>query len=85
MQIVEGKKVERNALTVAHFQSWIDWSRKHGLGLDFNPTFFSHPLANEGWTLSSRDSGVSASSGSNTALPAGKSERKWAANSVRRR
>ena len=53
-----GKKVERNALTVAHFQSWIDWSKKHGLGLDFNPTFFSHPLANDGWTLSSRDPAV---------------------------
>jgi L-rhamnose isomerase len=53
-----GKKVERNTLTVAHFQSWIDWSKKLGLGLDFNPTFFSHPLANDGWTLSSRDSGV---------------------------
>jgi L-rhamnose isomerase len=53
-----GKKVERNALTVAHFQGWIDWGKKRGLGLDFNPTFFSHPLANDGWTLSSRDSGV---------------------------
>jgi L-rhamnose isomerase len=50
-----GKKVERNALTTAHFQSWIDWAKSHGLGLDFNPTFFSHPLANDGWTLSSPD------------------------------
>jgi L-rhamnose isomerase len=53
-----GKKVERNALTVAHFQSWIDWCGKRGLGLDFNPTFFSHPLANDGWTLSNRDPAV---------------------------
>jgi L-rhamnose isomerase len=53
-----GKKVERNALTVAHFQSWIDWGRQRGLGLDFNPTFFSHPLANDGWTLSHRDESV---------------------------
>jgi L-rhamnose isomerase len=53
-----GKKVERNALTVAHFQSWIDWCRPRGLGLDFNPTFFSHPLANGGWTLSHRDPAV---------------------------
>ena len=50
-----GRKVERNALTVAHFQSWIDWGRKHRLGLDFNPTFFSHPKAADGFTLSSRD------------------------------
>jgi L-rhamnose isomerase len=53
-----GKKVERNALTTSHFQSWIDWCKTRGLGLDFNPTFFSHPLANDGWTLSSADSGV---------------------------
>jgi L-rhamnose isomerase len=53
-----GKKVERNALTAAHFQSWIDWAGKRGLGLDFNPTFFSHPLANDGWTLSHRDPAV---------------------------
>ena len=50
-----GKKVERNELTVAHFQSWIDWCREQRLGLDFNPTFFSHPLADDGWTLSHPD------------------------------
>jgi L-rhamnose isomerase len=53
-----GKKVERNELTAAHFQSWIDWSRERVAGLDFNPTFFSHPLANDGWTLSHRDATV---------------------------
>jgi L-rhamnose isomerase len=52
------KKVERNELTTAHFQSWIDWAKARGLGLDFNPTCFSHPLANDGWTLSSRDAKV---------------------------
>jgi L-rhamnose isomerase len=55
-----GKKVERNALTTAHFQSWIDWGRDHVLGLDFNPTFFSHPLANDGWTLSHPDAAIRA-------------------------
>jgi len=53
-----GKKVERNELTVDHFQSWIAWGRERGLGFDFNPTFFSHPLAQDGWTLSHRDPGV---------------------------
>ena len=53
-----GKKVERNELTTAHFQSWIDWAKAHGLGLDFNPTCFSHPLADDGWTLSHRDPAV---------------------------
>lgn len=55
-----GKKVERDAITTAHFQSWIDWAKARGLGLDFNPTFFSHPLANDGWTLSHRDDKVRA-------------------------
>jgi L-rhamnose isomerase len=55
-----GKKVERNALTTAHFQSWIDWGREHVAGLDFNPTFFSHPLANDGWTLSHPDAAIRA-------------------------
>jgi len=52
------KKVERNQLATAHFQSWIDWAKARGLGLDFNPTCFSHPLANDGWTLSHRDAKV---------------------------
>ena len=55
-----GKKVERNALGIEHFQSWIDWAKERNLGLDFNPTFFSHPLANDGATLSHRDPAVRA-------------------------
>jgi len=54
----DGKKVERNALGTAHFQSWIDWCKERGLGMDFNPTFFSHPLANDGFTLTHRDEAV---------------------------
>jgi L-rhamnose isomerase len=53
-----GKKVDRNQLTTANFQSWIEWAKERGLGLDFNPTCFSHPLANDGWTLSHRDAKV---------------------------
>jgi L-rhamnose isomerase len=53
-----GKKIERDEVTAAHFQSWIDWAKKRGLGLDFNPTYFSHPLANDGATLSHRDAAV---------------------------
>ena len=55
---LDGKKVERNAYTVAQFQSWIDWSKERGLGLDFNPTYFSHPLADDGFTLSHPDRSV---------------------------
>ena len=53
-----GKKVERNEYGVEQFQSWIDWSKAQGLGLDFNPTFFAHPLAENGLTLSNPDKGV---------------------------
>ncbi len=50
-----GKKVDRDAVEPAHFTGWIDWSKKTGIALDFNSTLFSHPLANDGWTLSHRD------------------------------
>jgi L-rhamnose isomerase len=53
-----GAKVPRNEYTIAHFQSWVDWCRERRLGLDFNPTFFSHPLAADGFTLSHLDAGV---------------------------
>jgi L-rhamnose isomerase len=53
-----GQKVERNALQPKHFQRWIDWAKEHGLGMDFNPSPFSHPKANGGFTLSSYDKGI---------------------------
>jgi L-rhamnose isomerase len=53
----DGKPVERDALTPGHFQSWIDWAKERGMGLDFNGTFFSHPLAAEA-TLSHADASV---------------------------
>ena len=52
------KKVDRNELLPEHFASWIDWAREKGHGIDFNPTCFSHPLADGGFTLSSYDQGV---------------------------
>ena len=53
-----GKKVERDELAPKHFAGWIDWAKKNGLGLDFNTTFFSHPLAADGFTLSAADESV---------------------------
>lgn len=53
-------RTERSEYTVEHFQGWIDWCRARGLGLDFNPTYFAHPLAREGFTLSHRDEKVRA-------------------------
>ena len=52
------RKVERNALEPEHFASWVQWARANGLGMDFNGTFFSHPKADSGLTLSSADEGI---------------------------
>lgn len=54
----DGKVVERDKLTVEHFRKWIDWAKKLGVGIDFNPTCFSHPMAASGLTLSSKDETV---------------------------
>jgi L-rhamnose isomerase len=53
-----GRHVERDRLGPEHFAGWIDWARARRLGLDFNGTFFSHPKAADGFTLSSRDEGI---------------------------
>jgi L-rhamnose isomerase len=54
----EGQRVDRDAIGVEHFQSWIDWCKENRLGMDFNPSCFSHPKADEGLTLSSPDEGI---------------------------
>ncbi len=51
----KGEKVDRDQIEVKHFQSWIDWAKKMETGLDFNPTCFSHPYADDGFTLSSKN------------------------------
>lgn len=53
-----GKLVDRDEIGVEHFQGWIDWAAAQGIGLDFNGTFFSHPKADNGFTLSSKDEGI---------------------------
>ncbi len=53
-----GKKVERDRLAPEHFSRWISWAKDKGVKLDLNQTFFSHPLAESGFTLSSRDKKV---------------------------
>jgi len=42
------KPVPRDELEPRHFQRWMDWARSQGLRLDFNPTYFAHPLADSG-------------------------------------
>ena len=48
----DGKIVERDQLKPEYFKNWVKWAKKNGLGLDFNPTIFSHPKASDGLTLS---------------------------------
>ncbi|HLY40760.1 MAG TPA: L-rhamnose isomerase [Terracidiphilus sp.] len=49
------KPVERDRIEPHHFQGWVDWARSKGLGLDFNPTCFSHPKSERNLTLSHPD------------------------------
>jgi len=53
-----GKVVDRDALEPEHFTNWMAWAKAQGTALDFNTTFFSHPKANDGFTLSSTDEEV---------------------------
>jgi len=50
-----GMAVDRDQIEVKHFQGWIDWAKKRKMALDFNCTCFSHPLADDGFTLSSKN------------------------------
>ncbi|PVU33930.1 L-rhamnose isomerase [Yersinia pestis] len=47
--------VARNKIEPRHFSHWVAWAKKHQLGLDFNPSCFSHPLSADGFTLSHAD------------------------------
>lgn len=49
------EKVDLDQLEPRHFSKWVDWAKEKGLGLDFNPTLFSHPKAEDGFTLSHPD------------------------------
>ena len=49
------KPVERDRIEPRHFQGWIDWAKNNGLGLDFNPTCFSHAKSEQNLTLSHPD------------------------------
>ena len=78
----DGRKVERDALEPEHFRNWIEWAKSRRIGMDFNPTFFAHPLGEERVHPRSRRRERSAGSGSTTESPAGasapRSARPWA-------
>lgn len=50
-----GKKVDRDEYTIAEFQNWVDLAKELGMGVDFNPTYFSHPKMDGDFSLSSLD------------------------------
>ena len=49
----DGKFVDRDKLEPKHFKKWVDFAKERNMGIDFNPTFFSHPMVKDGLTLSS--------------------------------
>ncbi|MCB8977026.1 MAG: L-rhamnose isomerase [Ardenticatenaceae bacterium] len=54
----DGAKLDRNDWQPHHFDKWIAWAKENNHGIDFNPTCFSHPMADSGFTLASLDQGV---------------------------
>ena len=52
------EEVDLNQIEPKHFKKWVEWAKKQGIGLDFNPTHFSHPMMKDGMTLSHPDKGV---------------------------
>ena len=52
------EKVELDKIEPKHFKGWVDWAKENHVGLDFNPTCFSHPMLKNGFTLSSYDDEV---------------------------
>jgi len=52
------EKVDLDELEPRHFASWVDWAKEQGIGLDFNPTCFSHPKSDDGFTLSHPDPAI---------------------------
>ncbi|HBF33847.1 TPA: L-rhamnose isomerase, partial [Candidatus Sumerlaeota bacterium] len=52
------KRPDRNNIGPEHFKGWLDWAKANKIGLDFNPSYFSHPKSADGFTLSSADKGI---------------------------
>ena len=53
-----GEFVDREKIEPKHFKKWVDFAKERGMGIDFNPTFFSHPMAKNGLTLTSPEEDV---------------------------
>ena len=53
-----GEFADRDKLEPKHFKKWVEYAKERNMGIDFNPTFFSHPMVKNGLTLSSPDEEV---------------------------
>ena len=56
--IFDGNRADRDALKPEHFAKWVEFAKARNIGIDFNPTFFSHAMVKDGLTLSSPDEEV---------------------------
>ncbi len=56
----DGEYADRDKIEPKHFAKWVEFAKERGMGLDFNPTYFSHPMVKDGLTLSSPDEDVRA-------------------------
>ena len=54
----DGEACGRDEIEPKHFERWVEFAKERGLGIDFNPTFFSHPMVKDNLTLSSPDKEV---------------------------
>lgn len=55
---ITDEKVDRDKIEPKHFQAWVDFAKEEGIGLDFNPTFFSHPKLVNNMSLSHPDKAI---------------------------
>ena len=53
-----GEFADRDKIEPRHFEKWVKFAKERGMGIDFNPTFFSHPMVKDNLTLSSPDEEV---------------------------
>ena len=58
MYLDTDEQVDLNEIEPKHFEKWVAWAKEQGIGLDFNPTFFSHPMMKDGLTLAHPDKEV---------------------------
>ncbi len=58
MYLDSDKPIPRNEVAPEHFSSWLDWAKENNHGIDFNPSCFSHAMADDGFTLAHEDEGI---------------------------